>query len=66
MNAFLQSLKSKTMLVSYALIILGAVEANFGFVGAFIPEVYRPLAISLIGVLMAALRLVTVKPVGDK
>lgn len=66
MNAILQTLKSKTMVVSYLLIGLGLVEANFGFVAGFIPEAYRPLAISGIGFVMAVLRLMTSKPVADK
>lgn len=66
MNAILKTLRSKTMLVSYALIGLGFVEANFHIVGQFIPEAYRPLAISLIGVVMAGLRLVTNKPLSEK
>lgn len=66
MNAILQTLKSKTMVVSYLLILLGFVEANFGVVGGFIPAAYHPVAISLIGFVMAILRLVTTKPVADK
>jgi len=66
MNAILQTLKSKTMVVSYLLILLGFVEAHFSLVAGFIPAAYHPVAISLIGLLMAVLRLVTTKPVADK
>ena len=54
------------MLVSYALIILGAVEAHFSLVAGFIPAAYHPVVISLIGLLMAVLRLMTTTPVADK
>jgi len=66
MDKLIQTFKSRTMLVSYALIILGAVEAHFSLVAGFIPAAYHPVAISLIGLLMAVLRLVTTKPVADK
>lgn len=62
----LQTLKSKTMLVSYALMIGGLAETYSGTLAQFIPEQYRPLAITGIGFVMAVLRLLTNKPLSEK
>jgi hypothetical protein len=54
------------MLVSYVLMIGGLFETYSGTLAQFVPEEYRPLAITGIGFLMAVLRFWTSKPLAEK
>lgn len=57
----------KTILFSLMVTVLGFLEAfDITQFADFIPDNYEPLALSLIGVIVAVLRLVTKTPVGQK
>lgn len=60
-------IKSKTVWTGNAAILLGILEStNLTNFTDMIPEPYRPLAISVLGTIMVALRLMTTKAVKDK
>lgn len=57
----------KTILFSLVVTVLGFLEAfDVTQFAQYIPDNYEPLAISVIGVIVAVLRLITKTPVGKK
>ena len=54
----------KTILASLAVILIGVLE-QFD-IAQFIPDEFDGLAVAVIGVIMAGLRMVTTTPVGTK
>jgi xanthine/uracil permease len=62
----IRSLKSKTILTSAVLSMLGAAQASLGlFTSVLTPKVYG-IVVMVIGVLYAGLRAVTTQPLKDK
>jgi uncharacterized membrane protein len=66
MNALVQRLKSKTYWVALVGALLTAIEANSGFLGQFVPALYRAYIIMLWPVLMLVLRELTTTALSDK
>ena len=66
MKTIRQYLKSRTINFSLFLVVAGAVQANFEQIRALIPAKYYGLALMVIGVVVAALRVVTTTAVKDK
>jgi len=66
MKTIRQYLKSRTINFSLLLGVAGAVQANFEQIHALIPAKYYGLALMVIGVVVAALRVVTTTAVKDK
>lgn len=62
---FTKSLKSQTMLFSYALVIMGVISTNLPLMQNIIPEQYYGIIVTVIGILVAMLRLTTTKPLKD-
>jgi hypothetical protein len=58
--------KSKTMWFALALVVLGFVADNFSYVQNIIDPAYYGITYMVIGVVVAVLRFVTVKPLGEK
>ena len=58
--------KSKTMWFALALVVLGIVYDNFSYVQNIIDPRYYGVTYIAIGVVVAVLRFLTVKPLGDK
>ena len=58
--------KSKTMWFALALVVLGFVADNFNYVQNIIDPAYYGITYMVIGVVVAVLRFVTVKPLGEK
>lgn len=59
-------LKSKTMLFSLALVILGVIEANLSLFQSLIPPQYWGFVVTGIGIVSAVLRMITTQPIKDK
>lgn len=66
MNAITKRLKSKTYWYGAAVVALGFAEQYSSILTQFVPEQYRGLAVSLVGVGVWVLREVTKTPVSDK
>jgi hypothetical protein len=62
----MNTLKSKTILFSLLLAVLGAVEQNTAMVTAFVGPQNTGLAMLVIGAIVAALRAVTTKALSEK
>lgn len=58
--------KSKTMVFALALVIFGAVEANLQLFQPLVPPEYWGAVVTVIGIIVAVLRLVTTKSLSDK
>lgn len=58
--------KSKTLIFSYLLAMLGVVELQFGTVRHLIPPDYQGLVLIGIGMVTAVLRLATTQPLQNK
>jgi hypothetical protein len=58
--------KSKTMWFALLLVILGFVAENFNYVQDIIDPKYYGISYIAIGVIVAVLRFVTIKPLEDK
>lgn len=59
-------LKSKTYWFGVSVIAAGYLEANTRVISQLIPENYRALAVSTLGVIVLLLREVTKAPLSDK
>lgn len=66
MNAITKRLKSKTYWYGAAVVALGFAEQYGHVVTQFIPEQYKGLAVSLLGVGVWVLREMTKSPVAEK
>jgi len=62
----MNALKSKTILFSLLLAVLGAVEQNTAMVTSLVGPQNTGLAMLVIGAIVAALRTVTTKPLSEK
>ena len=58
--------KSKTMWFALALVVLGIIYDNFSYVQNVIDPRFYGITYIAIGVVVAILRFLTVKPLGDK
>ena len=58
--------KSKTMWFALALVILGFIADNFNYVQNVIDPQYYGVSYIVIGVVVAVLRFITVKPLDEK
>lgn len=58
--------KSKTMLFSMLIGILGAIQSSMPFMQDVIPPKYYGLVLMLVSVAIAILRIVTKKPLSEK
>ena len=58
--------KSKTIWFAFALTCLGAVQANTDILALFLTPVQQGAALSLIGIIVAALRFVTTTAISEK
>jgi len=61
-----QILKSKTMLFAIALAVFGVLEANAQLLSGFIPPEYYGSAVTMIGIIVAVLRVLTTAPLSEK
>jgi hypothetical protein len=59
-------LKSKTMLFSLALAVLGAVQASWGVLDDYLSPKAAGLAAVAVAILVAVLRVLTTEPLSDK
>lgn len=66
MNALIKRIKSKTYWLGAAVVAAGFLDQNTQLISQLIPEQYRGLAVSLIGVAVWVLREVTTQPLSDK
>ena len=58
--------RSKTMIFALLLVVLGVVYDNFSYIQNVIDPAYYGITYIVIGVVVAVLRFVTVKPLDEK
>ena len=58
--------RSKTMIFALLLVVLGVVYDNFSYIQNIIDPAYYGITYIVIGVVVAVLRFVTVKPLDEK
>lgn len=63
-NFIKNCVSSRTMLFALLLAVFGVLEANMQLLSAFIPQHLYGAAVTLVGVIVAVLRVVTTSPLG--
>ncbi len=60
------TLKSKTALFAYLVMIAGLIDQVSPFIAQMVPQQYSGLVVSLLGLIVWTLRWITKKPLEDK